>query len=64
VSISFPVYSDNQITDLANSYGILKSESERLWAFWLGLPVPPRQWKLKAPGSDDPMRNSVDYKEL
>lgn len=45
-------------------YGILRSETERLWAFWLGLPVPPRQWKLKAPGSDDPMRNSVDYKEL
>ncbi|KAJ5898740.1 Endoplasmic reticulum oxidoreductin-1 [Penicillium tannophilum] len=35
-------------------YGILRSETERLWAFWLGLPVPPRQWKPEAPRSDDP----------
>jgi hypothetical protein len=27
-------------------------EGQRLWAFWLGLPVPPRAWKIKAPASE------------
>ncbi|KAJ5664610.1 Endoplasmic reticulum oxidoreductin-1 [Penicillium macrosclerotiorum] len=27
-------------------------EAQRIWAFWLGLPVPPRPWKIQVPGSD------------
>ncbi|KAF3391738.1 hypothetical protein F1880_007848 [Penicillium rolfsii] len=31
-------------------------EGQRLWAFWLGLPVPPRAWKIKAPASEGTRR--------
>ncbi|KAJ5310722.1 uncharacterized protein N7443_003183 [Penicillium atrosanguineum] len=27
-------------------------EGQRLYSFWLGLPVPPRLWKLQAPGAE------------
>jgi hypothetical protein len=26
------------------------SEGYRLWNYWLGLPVPPREWKIQVPG--------------
>ncbi|KAJ5719895.1 Endoplasmic reticulum oxidoreductin-1 [Penicillium malachiteum] len=45
-------------------FEILYMEGQRLWAFWLGLPVPPRQWKIRAPGSDDPLAQSVEHREL
>ncbi|KAJ5622445.1 Endoplasmic reticulum oxidoreductin-1 [Penicillium herquei] len=45
-------------------FEILYMEGQRLWAFWLGLPVPPRQWKIRAPGSDDPLARSVEHREL
>ncbi|KAI2786059.1 Endoplasmic reticulum oxidoreductin-1 [Penicillium oxalicum] len=33
-------------------YEIVFWEAQRLWAFWLGLPVPPRPWKIKIPDSE------------
>ncbi|KAK5788427.1 hypothetical protein VI817_009385 [Penicillium citrinum] len=30
-------------------YHLGSLELRRLWAFWLGMPVPPRQWTLRAP---------------
>ncbi|KAJ6015360.1 Endoplasmic reticulum oxidoreductin-1 [Penicillium herquei] len=45
-------------------FEILYMEVQRLWAFWLGLPVPPRQWKIRAPGADDPLAQSVEHREL
>ncbi|KAJ5291010.1 Endoplasmic reticulum oxidoreductin-1 [Penicillium angulare] len=45
-------------------YSICKFEATRLWHFWLGLPVPPRQWGLKPPGADDRIAQSVHNQEL
>ncbi|PHH85137.1 hypothetical protein CDD83_850 [Cordyceps sp. RAO-2017] len=28
---------------------IISTESVRLWQFWVGLPVNPRQWKIEFP---------------
>lgn len=33
--------------------GIAISELRRLWAFWLGKPVPPRSWEFHRPTRDD-----------
>ena len=51
-------------SNLASSFEILRSEAQRLWLFWLGMPVPPRAWDVKIPGSDNPMGQSVDHAEL
>lgn len=51
-------------SNLAYSFEILRSEAQRLWLFWLGMPVPPRAWDVKIPGSDNPMGQSVDHAEL
>ncbi|KAJ6172140.1 Endoplasmic reticulum oxidoreductin-1 [Penicillium chermesinum] len=34
------------------AYSIFSQEAYRLWAFWLGQPVPPRLWKIQAPNTD------------
>lgn len=47
-------------TDLFCSAEITIWEGQRLWAFWLGLPVPPRAWKIKTPGSDSQSREPVN----
>ncbi|KAH8429970.1 ER oxidoreductin [Aspergillus melleus] len=33
-------------------------EINRLWSYWLGLPVPPRSWRIRLPGT--PVANSRD----
>ena len=32
---------------------IFLTETDRLWAFWLGLPVQPRSWEFRKPGKDE-----------
>lgn len=39
-------------------------EGQRLYAFWLGLPMPPRPWKLQAPGSKSAPRSESQHSEL
>ena len=34
---------------MISRYHLGSLELSRLWAFWLGMPVPPRQWTLRAP---------------
>lgn len=31
------------------SWHIVSTEAVRLWQFWVGLPVSPRQWKIEFP---------------
>lgn len=36
-------------TDQSCRFEILVLEMNRAWSYWLGLPVPPRAWKLGIP---------------
>ena len=40
-------------TDLQNRWKILVLELNRLWNFWLGLPVGPRTWEIRFPSRDE-----------
>lgn len=51
-------------TDFVCSFEITIWEGQRLYAFWLGLPVPPRPWKLQAPGSESAPRAHNPHSEL
>ena len=41
------------MTNSSYSYAIGFLESQRLWAYWLGLPVPPRLWKFHTSKPDE-----------
>ena len=32
---------------------IFLSEMDRLWDYWLGLPVPPRSWEIRLPRREE-----------
>lgn len=37
----------------SNRYELGVLEFNRAWNYWLGLPVPPRVWKVKVPSRDE-----------
>ncbi|KAL4883739.1 endoplasmic reticulum Oxidoreductin 1-domain-containing protein [Aspergillus karnatakaensis] len=67
IKAEFSVVWDTYIFVLKSWYNIPKTfweigvlEANRLWSYWLGLPVPPRTWKIKLPTPPPRMQDLHD----
>src|SRR4051812_35403558 len=47
------LYRDRETTDNVFRWAIIVMELNRLWNFWLGIPVPPRSWDFHFPTRDE-----------